>query len=60
MNVETRDEKVSEDVEQLIAEVEQAVRDEIGEDKPPEEVEELVNRVSEALRNAVRGIRVTT
>ena len=51
MNVKTRDEKLSEDVEQLIAEVEQAVRDEIGEDKPPEEVEELVNRVSEALRN---------
>ena len=51
MNVKTRDEKLSEDVEQLIAEVEQAVRDEIGDDKPPEEVEELVNRVSEALRN---------
>ena len=48
-------EKRPEDIEQLIANVEQAVRDEIGEDEPPEEVEELVNRVSEALRNRVHG-----
>ncbi len=48
-------EKRPEDIEQLVAEVEKAVREEMGEDKPPEEVEELVNRVSEALRNAFRG-----
>ncbi len=51
MNVKTREENRPEDIEQLVAEVEQAIRDEIGEDKLPEEVEELVSRVSEALRN---------
>ena len=48
-------EKHPEDVEQLVAEVEWAVRDAVGEGELAENIEDLVTKVNEAVRNAVNG-----
>ncbi len=47
--------RLIEDVDSLVEEVERAIRDTLGEKVKKENIDDLVNRVGEAVRNAVSG-----